>query len=106
MAAPSDGRTLTRASLASALRAELGVPGPMAARILDETLEAMEDALLDPDDGRIQITGFGTFDVVERGPRPARNPRTNQVVPLPARRVVRFRPARRLHALLREKDDP
>lgn len=102
MAASTRDRTLTRAGLADALRGSLGVPHPMAASLLARTLESVEAALLE--DGRVQVTGFGTFEVLTRGPRPARNPRTGEVVPLPARRVVRFRPARGLGALLREEN--
>ena len=103
MAASSRDRALARAGLADALRGTLGVPLPMAARLVAGTLESVEAALLDPRDGRAQVTGFGTFEVLDRGPRPARNPRTGEVVPLPARRVVRFRAARALRALLREE---
>lgn len=39
----------------------------------------------------IEIRGFGTFYSKERKPRPARNPRTGEVVPLPTRVVPLFK---------------
>lgn len=39
----------------------------------------------------VEIRGFGTFYTKERKPRPARNPRTGAIVPLPKRRVLLFR---------------
>ncbi|MBN1337415.1 MAG: HU family DNA-binding protein [Deltaproteobacteria bacterium] len=106
MATPSDPSTLTRADLAEALQDALGLPQPMAGRLVAEIFESTGAALQDPADGRVQITGFGTFEVLDRGPRPARNPRTNEVVPLAARRVVRFRAASGLRALLRKEEGP
>lgn len=44
------------------------------------------------DGGTVGITGFGTFEPVERAPRTGRNPHTGQAVPIPATRTPRFRP--------------
>jgi DNA-binding protein HU-beta len=45
---------------------------------------------------RVTLTGFGSFSIVERGPRTGRNPKTGETVPIPSRRVVKFRPGREL----------
>lgn len=42
--------------------------------------------------GQVGITGFGTFESVERAPRTGRNPHTGQAVPIAATRRPRFRP--------------
>lgn len=42
--------------------------------------------------GTVGITGFGTFEPVDRAPRTGRNPHTGQAVPIPATRTPRFRP--------------
>lgn len=42
--------------------------------------------------GSVGITGFGTFEPVERAPRTGRNPHTGEAVPIPATRTPRFRP--------------
>lgn len=46
----------------------------------------------------VRVDGLGIFEVVERAAKVGRNPRTGQSVPIPARRAVRFRPARALKA--------
>jgi len=48
-------------------------------------------------DGRhLEIRGFGTFKVKERKERMARNPRTGEAVPVPARRVPVFKVSKML----------
>lgn len=43
--------------------------------------------------GRVEVHGFGTFELVRRKPRRARNPRTGERIDIPARTAVRFSPA-------------
>ena len=45
---------------------------------------------------RVTLVGFGSFCVVDRAPRVGRNPKTGEVVPIPSRRVVKFRPGKNL----------
>jgi integration host factor subunit beta len=40
---------------------------------------------------RIEFRDFGVFEIKDRAPRIARNPRTDQRVPIPARKTVRFK---------------
>lgn len=42
--------------------------------------------------GSVVITGFGTFEKVDRAPRTGRNPRTGEAVPIAGTRTPRFRP--------------
>ena len=43
------------------------------------------------DQGRIELRNFGVFEMKPRGPRKARNPKTNQEVFVPAKRILAFR---------------
>jgi DNA-binding protein HU-beta len=45
---------------------------------------------------RVTLVGFGSFSVVDRAPRTGRNPKTGETVPIPSRRVVKFRPGKEL----------
>ncbi|WP_448874164.1 HU family DNA-binding protein [Desulfobulbus propionicus] len=45
---------------------------------------------------RVTLVGFGSFSVVARAPRTGRNPKTGETVPIPPRRVVKFRPGKEL----------
>jgi DNA-binding protein HU-beta len=40
---------------------------------------------------KVVLAGFGTFSVVERAARKGLNPRTKQVIDIPARKVVKFK---------------
>ena len=58
---------------------------------LDAMLESMSQALANED--RIQLIGFGTFQVNEMKERMGVNPRTKEKLVIPARKVVKFKPA-------------
>jgi len=55
-------------------------------------LKCMADGLVQGE--RIEIRGFGGFDLHHRAPRIARNPRTGEAVELPAKTVLRFKPGK------------
>ena len=50
---------------------------------------AIEEAVAAGD--KVQLVGFGTFDVKERGARVGRNPRTKEEIEIPASRVPAFK---------------
>ena len=57
-------------------------------------LKHMADALIQGD--RIEIRGFGGFDLHHRVPREARNPKTGAAVHLPAKVVLHFKPGKNM----------
>ena len=61
---------------------------------VDALLRLMSDALASGQ--RIEIRGFGSFTLHTRRPRMGRNPRTGEVVALPARHVPHFKPGKDL----------
>ena len=65
-----------------------------AERIVDAIFDAIGQAVARGD--RVLITGFGGFSRVKRRARIARNPRTGDVVPVPACAVPRFTPGEAL----------
>ncbi len=44
-------------------------------------------------EGKYTVSGFGTFEVRDRKARKARNPKTGEIVDVPASRKLAFRPA-------------
>ncbi len=68
-------------------------------RTVRDIIEMMNEALEKED--RIEIRGFGTFEVRRYNPRLARNPRTGEEVQLPARRGIHFKPG----VILKERVD-
>ena len=57
-------------------------------------LNQMADALVEGE--RIEIRGFGSFDLRHRPPRIARNPRTGEAVNLPAKVAIHFKPGKEM----------
>ena len=58
---------------------------------LDGVLESIAQAL--SNDDKVQLIGFGTFSVMEKEARTGINPRTKEKIEIPARKVVKFKPA-------------
>jgi len=59
----------------------------------EKALHAFEDAVTCElvKGGKVQLVGFGTFDVAARAAREGRNPQTNQPMPIPASKAPRFK---------------
>ena len=54
----------------------------------DAIFQAMEEALLAGEE--VQVTGFGTFSVANRPARTGRNPKTGEILAVPASRRLMF----------------
>ena len=80
---------MNKADLIEALAPRLGGRAAASAAV-----EAMVDVVLREvaSGGSVAITGFGTFERVQRAPRTGRNPRTGEPVPIAGTTSPRFRP--------------
>lgn len=85
---------LTKAGLAQLLCDELGVNKREAKEIVEMFFEHVRGALADGDP--VKLSGFGNFNLRDKNPRPGRNPKTGQEIPISARRVVTFKPGQKL----------
>lgn len=65
-----------------------------AARALEATLSAVRQTL--KKGGKVQLTGFGTFEVSKRAARTGRNPRTGETIKIKASKVPKFTPGKPL----------
>ena len=54
---------------------------------------------------KIELRGFGSFRVRERGARRGRNPKTGAPVDIPAKRVPYFKPGKELKELINDEAD-
>jgi len=59
-------------------------------KIVQKTFDYIVDALSRGE--KIELRNFGVFKIKQRKSRTGRNPRTGQVVPVPPRKVVVFKP--------------
>ena len=57
-------------------------------RALDAVLASVSEALSEGD--RVQLVGFGTFKITERNSREGRNPKTGEVIQIPASKTPSF----------------
>ncbi len=67
--------------------------------IVQWTFDAIIETLVA--EGRIELRNFGVFEVKERKPRKARNPRTGARVDVEAKKVVTFQPGKEMEELVR-----
>ncbi len=51
---------------------------------------------------KVQLVGFGTFEVSERAAREGRNPKTGETMPIPACRNPKFKAGKALKDLVNE----
>ena len=85
---------LTKAERAEKLYEEVGLNKREAKEFVDAFFDALRGAL---EQGRqIKLSGFGNFDLRRKNPRPGRNPKTGEEIPISARTVVTFRPGQKL----------
>ena len=81
--------TLTRADLSEALHRQIGLSRTDSAKVVEQILNEMCDALSRGEN--VKISGFGTFVLRDKGERIGRNPKTGIEVPIAPRRVLTFR---------------
>lgn len=87
-------RTLTKAELAEMLFERVGLNKREAKDIVDTFFEEIRDSLARGVE--VKLSGFGNFQVRDKPPRPGRNPKTGEVIPIAARRVVTFHASQKL----------
>lgn len=82
---------MNRTDLANEIAAKAGMSKANAKLALDAALESISQALAKDD--KVALIGFGTFSMVQKEARAGINPRTKEKIEIPARKVVKFKPA-------------
>lgn len=85
---------MTKADLIVKIAEKTGMTKANAERALNALLDSVEDTLVK--EGKLMLTGFGTFVVDTRKARVGRNPRTGEEIQIPESKVVKFRPGKLL----------
>ena len=80
--------TLTKAELAEVLFAQVGLNKREAKEMVEAFFAEIRNTLEAGD--MVKLSGFGNFSVRDKASRPGRNPKTGELVPIAARRVVNF----------------
>ena len=95
--------TVTRAQLAEAIYANVGLSRNESAALLETVLERISAALEAGEP--VKISAFGTFLVRQKGQRVGRNPKTGVEVPILPRKVLSFRPSQVLKARINNEPE-
>ena len=85
---------MNKAELISAVAVKTGLSKKDSEKAINATFEAITTSLEAGE--KVQLVGFGMFDVKERGARIGRNPKTKEAIEIPASRVPTFKAGKAL----------
>ena len=88
---------MNKAQLSLSIANKVGLPETTVDEVMDAFMEIVIDRLADGE--KVQMFGFGTFDIRERGERKMYNPKTEITQKVASRRCVCFKPGKELKAL-------
>ena len=80
---------MNKAELITAVSEKTGLSKKDSEKAVNAALDTITETL--EIDEKVQLVGFGVFDVKERGVRMGRNPKTKEEIEIPASRVPQFK---------------
>ena len=89
---------MTKADVIARIASQTGLTKTDVREVVEGFLDSVKYALRKDDP--LEVRGFGTFQVVSRAPRKARNPRTGDEVVVPSRKQPVFKPSRELKQIV------
>lgn len=95
---------LTKAQLAELLYENIGLNKREAKEMVEAFFNTISQSLMQGQD--VKLSGFGNFQLRVKAPRPGRNPRTGEMIPIEARKVVTFHASQKLKELIQDGADP
>ena len=77
----------------SELVSAIATKGELSKKNAERALKAFEEAVTEElvNGGKVQLVGFGTFEVIERSAREGRNPQTGDVISIPESKSPKFK---------------
>src|ERR1700712_1108492 len=90
--------TLTKAELAELLFERLGLNKRESKDMVEAFFDLIHSTLVSGAD--VKMSGFGNFNIRRKAPRPGRNPRTGEAIPIKARNVVTFHASHKLKGVV------
>lgn len=85
---------MNKTELVAAMSDKAGISKKVAEEALAAFTEAVTEEL--KKGGKVQLVGFGTFEVSERAAREGRNPQTNEVMQIAASKAPKFKAGKAL----------
>lgn len=90
--------TMTKRELVIRVANKVGMTQSDIAKIIEAAFDSISQALAEGK--RWELRDFGVFEVKTRASRIGRNPRTGDQVPVPERKVVTFRPGKKMKEMV------
>ncbi len=94
---------LTKAQLAEMLFEQIGLNKRESKDMVEAFFDLIGAHLVAGEE--VKLSGFGNFQMRIKAPRPGRNPRTGELIPIAARRVVTFHASQKLKSQLQADDE-
>jgi nucleoid DNA-binding protein len=94
---------VTKKEIVKQISDRIGLTQLKTKDIVQQTFNAIVETLIT--ERRIELRNFGVFEVKERKPRKARNPRTGEKVDVPSKFVVTFKPGKMMEEKVRQLQD-
>lgn len=85
---------MNKTELVAAMAEQAGVSKKDAEKVLKAFIDVVESEL--KKDGKVQLVGFGTFEVSKRAAREGRNPATRKPIKIPASKAPKFKAGKAL----------
>ena len=85
---------MNKTELISSVAAKTGLTKKDAERVINATFETITESLTKAD--KVQVSGFGIFEVRTREARVGRNPRTKETIEIPATKQPAFKASKTL----------
>ena len=95
---------LTKAQLADLLFEQIGLNKRESKDMIDAFFDLIAQSLVNGTD--VKISSFGNFQIRIKAPRPGRNPRTGEAIPIEARRAVTFHASHKLKEQIQGDSSP
>ena len=97
--------TYTKNDLIELIYKSLDLPKDKIKIVLEIVLDSMNDIFMkDQSHIRLEIRNFGVFEIKKTKPKPkARNPKTNEIISVPSRRKISFKPGKELSIKLKKE---
>ena len=92
---------MNKSDLIAAIAAKTGSTKKDAEASLNAFVEAVEETLVKG--GKVQLVGFGSFEVRKRAARKGRNPQTKEEIKIPASKAPVFKAGKALKDLVNKK---
>ena len=85
---------MNKTELIAAVAAKTGLTKKDAETVVNATIDSITESLVNGD--KVNVSGFGIFEVKVRAERTGRNPRTKETIEIPATKLPAFKASKTL----------